>query len=232
MALQIQYLHTTEIQYTLPRNTDWKSQLRQTLSKSQSSHIKLTPPQKISAMSDTKCLCLPLSAPPLLLLSRIAPPAQCCPCSCTKPLQSTQQRESLPFHGTDGKSSTKKSRRDCDLCLFGPEQSSPPKLRSCHLHSGCCHVTDESVGGSRNLAKSTNHQPLHLTHWSQLPFHRTNCPLRGSTVCSVSCPCLGNITLVQLTCPDVNRLGRLLPSPMRSVPGLAAAYNFDLVQAW
>ena len=50
--LQKYNIHYHEIQ---TGKVNWGKQL----SKSQSSHIKLTPPQKISAMSDTKCLCLP-----------------------------------------------------------------------------------------------------------------------------------------------------------------------------
>ena len=77
------------------------------------SHIELAPPQKIPAMLDKKRMCLALSAPHLLLLSCIAPPAQGSRCSCPKPLQPSQQGESLPLYRTDGESSPEKGRCDC-----------------------------------------------------------------------------------------------------------------------
>ena len=71
----------------------------------QLSHIELAPPQKIPAMLDTKRMCLALSAPPLLLLSSIAPPAQRCRCSCPKPLQPSRSHAALPFEVPRGQTS-------------------------------------------------------------------------------------------------------------------------------
>ena len=37
---------------------------------------------------------------------------------------------------------------------------------------------------------------------------------------------------IELVCTNIHGFGRLLSSPVRSIPGRTAAYNFDLVQAW
>ena len=111
----------------------------------QSFHVELAPPKEISSLLYTKRVCLPLSAPQLLLLSSITPPAQSSPCPCPKTLQPSQQWESLSLHRTDGESSTKKGRCNCYLSLLAPQLASPPKLWPCHLHPWGRHMVDKGV---------------------------------------------------------------------------------------
>ena len=194
--------------------------------------VDLAPSKNISSLSYTKSMGLSLSPPQLLLPSSLIPPALSSRCSCPQSLQPSQKGKGLPFHCTNWNCSAEKGSGDCNLCLLWSKLTSPPKLWPGNLHPGSGKVGDQGMGVGRDLSKSSDNKALHLSHWCKLPLHWPHLSIRSSTISLICCPRLGHITLVELIGSYIHCFSCLLSSPVRSIPGRTAAYNFDLVQAW